>query len=140
MWFAGRGESPQPRLKLETCFHSLIQISFLLSYRWTLKDMAADKQLCWLKRIPEMEASGGTRRREVFCSDIVTISYRILPILSHLFCVMSSKQRTNADSSLIWKLSQSCSDGSIYFDDRPPSECWRYTGTGSETGSTMLPV
>lgn len=66
----------------------------------------------------------GADRQDVFCSYNVTISYRILPILLYLFCVMTSKQRTNADASLSWKLSQSCSDGFIYFDYRPPSECW----------------
>lgn len=90
--------------------------SFILS--WTMWQQIGS--FSGLIRISERKASGRTERQEVFCSHIVTISYRILPILLYLFFVMTSKQRT----SLSWKLSQSCSDGFIYFDYRPPSECW----------------
>lgn len=44
----GRGESPLLPLKLESCFHSIIQISLLLSYLWAL-EVAADWQLCWAR-------------------------------------------------------------------------------------------
>lgn len=95
---SGRGESPQPRLKLESCFHSLIQISLFFN----LVDRVWQQigSFVGFKRIPEMEASGRTWRWEVFCSDIVTMSYRTLQILSFLWDELETQDKCRQLSDL----------------------------------------